>query len=331
MPTLAPGSTVSFPLQVDQVLTLTNNFSTGNVVLSAQKSGDVVYSYTNEQMQDSPVFSPGSQGIVTINNATGFLTYNVTSSAFPLFENTPRTIFQSAIPFILAGGTATNQFTINATGLVTALPTLPFSTGNVWIYMPAITGLGGGTAGWFYAAVQSTTSVQLYTARYTSGDPKLFVPTTLVQPSGVTAGNYSQSAVGTATATYQITVPGGSMGPNGSLRTTHMGLYRSVTSQSVLATTFGGSGNLYMQQGQAANDPNNGQIAFICSIMNINSVSRQYAPAFQGDTVNNTNNSAAFFSVNTANDVTMTATIQLGNAGSYSILQGARIEVFYGS
>jgi hypothetical protein len=189
------------------------------VVLSAQKSGDVVFNYTNEQMQDAPVFSPGSQGIVTINNATGFLTYNVTSSAFPLFENTPRVLFQSAIPFILAGGTATNQFTISATGGITALPTFHAPASYpypAFMYMPAITGLGDGTAGWFYASITGANSAQLYLARYTSGDPKLAVPTTLVLPSGVTAGNVTQST--SAITAMSFTVPGGTIGPNGLLR-----------------------------------------------------------------------------------------------------------------
>jgi len=89
MPTLTTATTVTFPIQVDQVLTLTNNFGAGRVVLSAQKGGDAVISYTGAHLRDAPVFSAGSQGIVTITHLSGSLTYDLTPSAFPLFQNSP--------------------------------------------------------------------------------------------------------------------------------------------------------------------------------------------------------------------------------------------------
>lgn len=84
MPTLTTPSTVTFSLQVDQILTLTSNFGTGSVALQSQKGGDIVYSYNDEQLRESPVFSQGSQGMVTITHRTGILTYSVSASAFGL-------------------------------------------------------------------------------------------------------------------------------------------------------------------------------------------------------------------------------------------------------
>jgi lysophospholipase L1-like esterase len=84
MPTLTTPSTVTFSLQVDQILTLTTNFGGGRVVLSAQRGGDVVFDYTGDQFQNAPVFSSGSQGLVTITHLAGSLTYNVNTSAFGL-------------------------------------------------------------------------------------------------------------------------------------------------------------------------------------------------------------------------------------------------------
>ena len=84
MPTLTTPSTVTFSLQVDQILTLTTNFGAGRVVLSAQRGGDVVFDYTNDQLQNTPVFSAGSQGIVTITHLSGRLTYDINTSAFGL-------------------------------------------------------------------------------------------------------------------------------------------------------------------------------------------------------------------------------------------------------
>lgn len=236
-------------------------------------------------------------------------------------------LFQSAIPFILAGGTATNQFTVNSTGLVTALPTLPITSGFAFFYLPS--GVTG-TAGWYYAQVVSATSVQLYTARYTTGDPRLAVPTVLVVQS-TTAGNYSQT-VGSQITGYQITVPGGSMGPNGSIRTHHWVNFRSITTQNVFGARFGSLvSNEYLGQGIGDNSPNIGIQSYLISVINNNNAARQYAPAFAGDTTNVSNITPAYFTTNTAVDFPLTNYMQLGNAAALMIAVGVRIELFYGA
>jgi hypothetical protein len=227
MPTLTTPSTVTFSLQVDQILTLTSNFGAGRVVLSAQRGGDVVFDYTSDQFQNTPVFSSGSQGLVTITHLSGSLTYNVTSSTFGLDATEvastrvllprvmPYILAQTAIPFILAGGTSTNQFTITATGALSNLPTLPITSGNAFIYLPAsVTGLPA--AGWYYSSILSATTAQISTSRYTSGDPLLAIPAVFTNPAGITAGNYSQTT-GSDITGLQFTIPGGSLGPNGGL------------------------------------------------------------------------------------------------------------------
>lgn len=111
MPTLTTPSTVTFSLQVDQVLTLTNNFGAGSVVLSAQRGGDVVFDYTNDQLQNTPVFSAGSQGLVTITHLAGSLTYNVSTSSFGLTTTevgaTRALVSDAGIPFALFPSAAT--------------------------------------------------------------------------------------------------------------------------------------------------------------------------------------------------------------------------------
>lgn len=321
MPTLTAPSTVSFPLQIDQILTLTTNFGTGNVTLSAQKSGDIVYSYNSEQMQDSPVFSPGSQGVVTITHLTGSLTYNVTTSAFPLFENTPRVLFQSAIPFILAGGTATNQFTVNSAGLVTALPTLPITSGFAFVYMPS--GVTG-TAGWYYAQVQSATSVQLYTARYTSGDPRLAVPTVLVAQS-TTANNYSQTVTSLIQYHSGIVLPGGSMGPNGQLtygiETSHL----NSANNKIFTAGIGGneifnsSGNNVTYSRQIATTNNRNSQA-------INFCNRSIFGGFGGG-----GSTAGRYTINTAVDQNITSFMRIDDPAEFLIVERVSVEVRYGA
>lgn len=324
MPTLTAPSTVTFPLQIDQILTLTTNFGTGNVTLSAQKSGDIVYPYSGEQMQDSPVFSPGSQGLVTITHLTGSLTYNVSTSAFPLFENTPRVLFQSAIPFILAGGTATNQFTVNSAGLVTALPTLPITSGFAFFYLPS--GVTG-TAGWYYAQVQSATSVQLYTARYTSGDPKLAAPTTLVTQS-TTAGNYSQTT-GVDIQGPAFTLLGGSMGPNGTLRAYLAVSMTGSVNTKAYRLRFGTTGISGVSSAFSSNSTG----GFGCVLQNVNSQSIN--KVFNGNSsfqpYSNSGGGFGYSSVNTAADQTVNFSLNISTASEMAMFEYYNVDLMYGA
>ena len=128
----------------------------------------------------------------------------------------PRVVFQTAIPFILPGGSATSQFTISATGALSNITAMPVSTGFGFFYMPS--GITGLSSGWYYGQILSTTTAQLSTATYTSGDPQLAVPTTFTNPSGITPGNYTQATSATADIAGPIaTVSGGALGANGAI------------------------------------------------------------------------------------------------------------------
>ena len=326
MPTLTTPTTVTFPIQIDQVLTLTNNFGAGRVTLSAQRGGDVVFDYTNDQLLNAPVFSSGSQGIVTITHLSGSLTYNVTPSAFPLFENTPRVLFQSAIPFILAGGTATNQFTISATGALSNLPTLPITSGNAFIYLPAITGL---TAGWYYSNILSATTAQISTSRYTSGDPALAIPATFTNPSGITAGNYSQTTA-TDIQCQTFVLPGGAMGPNGSVRA-----YLAVSMAANANTkTFRFRFGTTSMTGGSGNWGSGPCAGLGCVVQNINAQNSNKcmngSSSLQPYSIGGSGG-VSLTSINTAADVTANFTINIGTASDFAISEYCNCEVLYGA
>jgi hypothetical protein len=323
MPTLTAPTTVTFSLQIDQILTLTNNFGVGSVVLSAQRGGDTVFDYTGDQLRNTPIFSSGSQGIVTITHLSGSLTYNVTDSAFPLFVNTPRVLFQSSIPFILAGGTATNQFTISATGALSNLPTLPITSGNAFIYLPAITGL---TAGWYYSNILSATTAQISTSRYTSGDPLLAIPAVFTNPAGITAGNYSQTTATGITA-HQITLPGGSIGPSGNL----YGELSMTCPNS--ANTKGLRINLAAAIVGYVDATTTPGATLTSRVSNRNSQSSQVNFVNSGviGGTGQQNSGASYASVNTAVDQTVSALAQLNNAAEFVLVERFRLEVMYGA
>jgi hypothetical protein len=326
MPTLTTATTVTFPIQIDQVLTLTTNFGAGRVTLSAQRGGDVMFDYTGDQLQNAPVFSSGTQGLVTITHLSGSLTYNVTPSTFPLFDNTPRVLFQNAIPFILAGGTATNQFTISATGALSALPTLPITSGPAFFYMP--TGITGLTSGWYYGTVLSATTAQISTSRYTSGDPLLAIPAVFTNPSGITAGNYSQTTA-TDIQGPAFTLTGGSMGPNGSLRAYLAVSITASANNKTFRLRFGTTG----ASGVASNFASASVAGFGTVVQNVNSQSVNKClvgqSSFQPYSISS--GGMTYLTVNTAADVVVNFSLNIANAAEFAMTEYYNIEVLYGA
>jgi len=243
----------------------------------------------------------------------------------------PRVLAQSAIPFILAGGTAgggLNQFTAGAAGAISTLPTLPTTySGGAFLYLPAGTYAGQASAGWYWFVGSSTTAGTVYNNRYTSGDPRLAVPTSPTA-FGAGVGLVTQTTASALTA-HQITIPGGSLGPNGRVRTQNHLVYTAVSTQNLWTSFFGAA--QVMGQGMSVNSPNVGLQAAIVSVMNTNSQAAQYFHNYAGDTVNSSNLSPGYSAVNTANNVTFSTQLQLGNAQAFVIYQGLILEVMYGA
>ena len=115
----------------------------------------------------------------------------------------PRILAQSAVPVIVLPSCTFADTTGAFNTLATAVPFDPTPLGVVQVFMYASAGIPA--AGLYYARFSSATAGQLYTDALG-----------IVKPSGLTAGAY---AGGTAAGTLVSAVmPGGSMGPNGTLR-----------------------------------------------------------------------------------------------------------------
>lgn len=240
--------------------------------------------------------------------------------------SSPRVLSQSAIPFILAGGTATNQFTVSATGLVTALPTLPITSGFAFVYMPS--GVTG-TAGWYYAQILSATSVQLYTARYTSGEPRLAVPTTLVNQSA-TAGSYSQTT-GSDITSIQFTIPGGSLGPTGGLDVGAFVRISDSTNLKQIATFLAGS-NLWSNNTNAAGNVSSQSLT---RTRNRNSQTSQVnSGGFLGGVTNfwsGASSAPLYTTVNTAVDTVLSVRHQIAVSSDFVMLEMFDVQLRYGA
>ena len=134
----------------------------------------------------------------------------------PLYVNISGEAYERGVPYVLLQ-TAAPVFLLSSatfadtTGSITGITTLPYDPTNlgvVQVYMFAGAGL---SAGLYYARFSSTTACQLY--ERVDSNP---VAPGVTKPSGITVGAY---AGGTSEVTLRtVTVPGGALGANGSLR-----------------------------------------------------------------------------------------------------------------
>ena len=143
----------------------------------------------------------------------------------------PRQVLVSGIPFVIPAGDGAAvglQFTGSAGAFTLSaaiLTNLWNALKGCWMYMPASFGGSAYPSGWYWAVFSSDTAGILYTDTYTSGTPK--------RPASPTA--FPTDLTGwLTTTTAEITGPtgfvlaGGSMGPNGSLKS-YCRTYGNVT------------------------------------------------------------------------------------------------------
>ncbi len=130
-----------------------------------------------------------------------------------------RNIFQSGIPFWMppGDGGATGLSFSGVRGVFALSAAAPMadawgmlSTGG-YAYMPA--GSGGLAAGWYWCVMTSATAGELYTEMHVPGsNPPAFITSPTALPN-CSAGRITQ--VTTEVTAVSLTMPGGSMGPNG--------------------------------------------------------------------------------------------------------------------
>lgn len=138
----------------------------------------------------------------------------------------------SGIPFIIAPtGTMANNGGVT---LGTALPTI---YGNAYIFLPAGAIAAGVPAAstWYFCQMSSTTVGIVFNNIYTTG-----VPTIPSSPTAfVTTGPGAYTGVIANAVGPQITVPAGTVGPNGALRTYFINSVNANTNSKTLIYKIG--------------------------------------------------------------------------------------------
>jgi hypothetical protein len=145
----------------------------------------------------------------------------------------PCAIGQSHIPFVLvSSGTMGNDGALSGfTAVAAAYP-------NAYVYLPAGAIASGSAAGWYYAVFSSTTAATVYNNAYSSGTPAIPASPTAFVTTG--PGAFTQTTGSLITA-YALTIPGNTIGPNGSIRVTGAISYDNDGNSKTLGLSYGGT------------------------------------------------------------------------------------------
>ena len=157
-------------------------------------------------------------------------------------------LFQSGMPFaIFAGDGGSNGFNFTGTrGVFTLSAAAPFAglgttvLSGCYAYIPA--GAGGLAGGLYWCQMTDDTNGEIFAETYTpgSGIPKYITSPT--QLPNCTSGRIAQTTALITLASF--TMPGGSLGPNGIMRSTKKWLSSPTASAKVARINVGGQQHL---------------------------------------------------------------------------------------
>lgn len=175
-----------------------------------------------------------------------------------LRRTSPWPIFQCGIPFVIfAGDGGSNGFSFTGTnGVFTLSAATPFAglgstvLSGCYAYIPAAA--GGLAAGWYWCVMSDDTNGEIFAETYITGTgtPKYIASPT--QLPNCTAGRITQTtAVVTAVS---FTMPGGSLGPNGIMRSVKKWISSSTANNKLVRVTVGSGLHFSVTQTTASND-----------------------------------------------------------------------------
>jgi hypothetical protein len=213
----------------------------------------------------------------------------------------PYVLAQSAIPYGIA-----NSGTVAVNGTYTAGTAYNTTySGGVYLYFPA-TAFATAPAGFYWCVASSTTAFTVYT------DNSATTPVT-GSNAAFTGSTAQQTAV-------TVTIPGGAIGANGSVRSAVSCSTNSSAGAKSLVVGFGAA-NYGAVSATTSTAINSTQI-----VTNRNSASSQRLSLFSG-----VNAAGTYGTVDTALDVALTYKITLAVATDVLVLENYLVEVFPGA
>jgi len=279
-------------------------------------------------------FTSGSATIGARQGTDNVWGYPDSTDFAEAFSTTPKTVMSIGVPFVIlpGDGSATGMFFTNSAGAFTltvgAIVTNAWNAlKGCWCYLPA--NFGGKTypAGWYWAVFTSDTAGTLYTDTYDSGTPE--------RPASPTPFPTNLSGWLTTT-TSEITGPtgfdllGGSMGPNGSLKS-HVRVYGNVTGNKFFRMYVGSTAVMVIVPTTLPNTE------FLFSVRNQGVENLQVGPrggarATLGvNTADGSVFTSEFTTIDTSVDQTISYSLQLSSNQGCAVLANFDVTCTYGA
>lgn len=222
----------------------------------------------------------------------------------------PRVIMQAAIACVIANsGTVATNGTVT---LGTALP-LTYSEG-CWLYLPA-GAVVGGSAGWYYAVMSSTTVGVVYTA-YMATMQAPYIPSGLTIATGSNSG---YTGVTTQVTMGSVQIPAGVLGAQGSVRYKGTWSYNNSAGAKTARIDFAG------QTVVSAAPTTTVAISLDKTVHNRTATKQVIQAAADAQAASST--AVTTLAIDTTADITVGFTGQIATATDYLILESARIEI----
>ena len=251
----------------------------------------------------------------------------------PINGSGPCTIASIGTPFVIlpGDGAAVGMFFTNSAGDFTLSAAILTNVWNVlkgcWCYLPA--NFGGKTypAGWYWAVFSSDTAGILYNNTYSSGVP---VRPSVLTPFSDNLSGWLTQTTSEITGPTGFVLPGGSMGPNGSLKS-HCRTYGNITGNKFFRMYLGSTAVMAIVPTTL---PSN---EFLFSVRNQGVENLQVGPrggARSTVGVNTADGSVAtteFMTIDTSSNQTISYSMQLSNNQGCAVLANFDVTVTYGA
>lgn len=138
---------------------------------------------------------------------------------------------QQTVPLVLvSSGTMGNNGALSAiTAVATTYP-------SAYCYFPAGAIAAGSAAGWYFCQFSGTTAATVFNNTYTSGTPTIPASPTPFVTTG--PGAYTQTT-GSNIAAYTLSIPGNTIGLNGSIRVMGVRTNSNTSNNKTLTLNYG--------------------------------------------------------------------------------------------
>jgi hypothetical protein len=226
-----------------------------------------------------------------------------------------RKFASSAIPFIISptGSMANN-------GAITLGTALPVTYPNAYLFLPASAVSAGSSAGWYFTQFSSATVGTVFNNTYVSGQPN--IPSSPI--AFATTGPGAYTGVITSQVGPNYSVPGGSMGANGTLRIWSQWGCPGNVNNKIMIIQYGTQNVLGHTEATATT------LAYVAANELTNSGVANAQVVQSAGLLGAATGAQKLFAINTGATQTLQAILQTSVATDYLILDSMTVEVIPG-